>query len=583
MTGVKISELPAIAAPALTDELPTVQSGVTYKVTNLQLSTLFGFSGGVLPLANGGTNAALTASQNSLVYGTATAMAFLPTASNGVLVTDSGGVPSIGSTLPVTVQTNITELGAQSQALDMNTHLFNNVVDPVSQQDAATKNYVDQIALGGTSVYAATTVDLTVTQAGSGVGATLTNAGAQATFALDGVNPPLASNVLVKNLAAPENEGIYTVTDVGSGATDWILTRATTYDTPTEINATGLIVVQNGSTLAGTVWYNSEIIVTVDTTPLNYNEFGNITFPVTLAHGGTNANLTANNGGIFYSTASAGAILAGTPTAGLLLKSGASGAPSWLATVNSAGLLTNGSGLPGWVAYTGTGAPVLANTPTLITPNLGLAKYSGLVPTANGNALASADGIQALAILNSGGASVNYFQLAPSITTQAPILAVAGSDANINMTLNSKGTGGVTIRGTSAGGNAASGYVGETVSSSVLFASAVSVSNNTARDVTSISLTAGDWDIHGNIFISTSGAATVYEAWSSNTSATAPDPSLLNAFVVAASVGSGDIGLSIPYRRVNITTTTTVYLSCLVAFSSGACTACGNIYARRAR
>ena len=35
------------------------------------------------------------------------------------------------------------------------------------------------------------------------------------------------------------------------------------------------------------------------------------TFPITLAQGGTNASLVASNGGIFYSTATAGAILSG--------------------------------------------------------------------------------------------------------------------------------------------------------------------------------------------------------------------------------------------------------------------------------
>lgn len=48
-----------------------------------------------------------------------------------------------------------------------------------------------------------------------------------------------------------------------------------------------------------------------------------------LANGGTAANLTASNGGIFYSTSSAGAILAGTATAGQMLRSGAAVAPSW--------------------------------------------------------------------------------------------------------------------------------------------------------------------------------------------------------------------------------------------------------------
>jgi len=48
-----------------------------------------------------------------------------------------------------------------------------------------------------------------------------------------------------------------------------------------------------------------------------------------LSRGGTNANLTASNGGILYSTASAFAVLAGTSTAGQILRSGTSSAPSW--------------------------------------------------------------------------------------------------------------------------------------------------------------------------------------------------------------------------------------------------------------
>jgi hypothetical protein len=92
---------------------------------------------------------------------------------------------------------------------------------------------------------------------------------------------------------------------------------------------------------------------------------------IDLAHGGTNANLTASNGGIFYSTAGAGAILAGTATARQMLQSGASTTPAWstatypatttinrllyssaanvisdLATANSGILVTSAGGVP---------------------------------------------------------------------------------------------------------------------------------------------------------------------------------------------------------------------------------------------
>lgn len=53
------------------------------------------------------------------------------------------------------------------------------------------------------------------------------------------------------------------------------------------------------------------------------------TIPVPLNQGGTGAVLAANNGGIFYSTAATGAILAGTPTANQMLQSGVSSAPHW--------------------------------------------------------------------------------------------------------------------------------------------------------------------------------------------------------------------------------------------------------------
>ncbi len=50
---------------------------------------------------------------------------------------------------------------------------------------------------------------------------------------------------------------------------------------------------------------------------------------VGLAYGGTNANLTASNGGIVYSTASAMAVLSGVATANKILLSGPNSAPSW--------------------------------------------------------------------------------------------------------------------------------------------------------------------------------------------------------------------------------------------------------------
>ena len=109
--------------------------------------------------------------------------------------------------------------------------------------------------------------------------------------------------------------------------------------------------------------------------------------PVPLAEGGTNANLTASNGGIFYSTATTGAILAGTATAGQMLRSGSTAAPTWstatwpntttisqllysssantvtgLTGANSAALISNSSGVPSWSGSLTNGQVIIGNT-----------------------------------------------------------------------------------------------------------------------------------------------------------------------------------------------------------------------------
>jgi len=129
------------------------------------------------------------------------------------------------------------------------------------------------------------------------------------------------------------------------------------------------------------------------------------------------------------------------------------------------------------------------------------------------------------------------------------------------------------IVGTTTNNNAATGSVGEFVSSTILAGSAVGVSNATAANVTSISLSAGDWDLYGNVG---AGGTTVSQslAWISLVSSTVPDLSLVGGapynFVYA------------PYTRISLSGTTTVYLSTRVT-GTGSLTAYGNIYARRAR
>jgi hypothetical protein len=220
----------------------------------------------------------------------------------------------------------------------------------------AIKQYVDAVASGLaflTAVMAASTGNYTATyfdNGAGGIGDTLTNAGAMAAFSIDGLSPSVNDRVLIKNQSTPAYNGVYTVTTVGSGAVNWVLTRATDFDEPSEIVPGVVIPVLPGGTAnGGTSWLQVDTVVTVGTDPIEFIQF-TAQLPLSLANGGTGANLTAANGGIVYSGASTLAILA--PAANSML-------------------VTDGSSIPSMVAFTGSGAPVRATGPTLVGPILG--------------------------------------------------------------------------------------------------------------------------------------------------------------------------------------------------------------------
>lgn len=135
-----------------------------------------------------------------------------------------------------------------------------------------------------------------------------------------------------------------------------------------------------------------------------------------LANGGTNANITAANGAIPYSTASAFALLA-PGSLGQVLRSGGAGAPTWtaqtypasttinqlmyssannivagLATANTGALVTSSTGVPSIAAGATANRLLRTNGTTVSFAQAALATdVSGTLPVANGGTgLASA-------------------------------------------------------------------------------------------------------------------------------------------------------------------------------------------------
>ena len=165
--------------------------------------------------------------------------------------------------------------------VDVSNKRITSVADPTQAQDAATKAYVDAVKTGLTvkdSARVATTGTLTVTYANgtAGVGATLTNAGTQAALTLDSIVLNVGDRVLVKDQTAALQNGIYTVTNVGSASTNWVLNRATDFDqSPNgEIGGGDFVFVQEGTANADNGYVvTTNGTITVGTTSIDWAQF----------------------------------------------------------------------------------------------------------------------------------------------------------------------------------------------------------------------------------------------------------------------------------------------------------------------
>jgi hypothetical protein len=123
----------------------------------------------------------------------------------------------------------------------------------------------------------------------------------------------------------------------------------------------------------------------------------------------------------------------------------------------------------------------------------------------------------------------------------------------------------------------------EQITSTVQSGSATSLTTTTAKTVTSISLTPGEWDVTGTVGFLIGGNAIQVVAAISTTNNTLPSEPWTGGYSQLGFVSGAVSNQNVPIAPVTLvlTSTTTVYLIARCTFSSSTATAYGSIVARR--
>lgn len=125
------------------------------------------------------------------------------------------------------------------------------------------------------------------------------------------------------------------------------------------------------------------------------------------------------------------------------------------------------------------------------------------------------------------------------------------------------------------------GTIGEQIRSAVASGSAVSVSTGTNTDITSISLTAGVWDVSTIAMFKGTITGTIFQASISTTSVTGGVKGDNFVETPIPPTAAADNTLTIPSWRLILTSTTTVYLVVAAAYTVGTLTCYGRLSATR--
>jgi trimeric autotransporter adhesin len=364
----------------------------------------------------------------------------------------------------------------------------------------ANKQYVDDVAAAGIHYHAPVRVEspiaLTATynNGTAGVGATLTNSGTQVALVIDGVTVSVNDRVLIYTQTNQTQNGIYTVTNVGSGSTNWVLTRATDADTFESASPDGLsqgstVFVQQGTTGAGETY--------------TCNTPGTITF------GTTNITFAQISSGQIYS-AGAGLTLSGTQfsvtNTGVTAQTYGNAGQVPQIAVNARGQITSASNVA--IAITASNVSGLAASATTDTTNASNIT-SGTLANARTTASASNGASTIVARDASGnfsaaGITATTFSGSGASLTSLNATAITTGTLDNARTSASASNGASTIVARDASGNFAAATITATT-----FSGAHSGNGSALTNLNASAVTTGTLDNARTSASSTNGASTI--------------------------------------------------------------------------
>lgn len=354
---------------------------------------------------------------------------------------------------------------------------------------------------------------------------------------------------------------------------------SSTYPNPSVVKIQGVAIDATHATAVS----NLSGTNTGDQTTVSGNA-GSATLTATTDDTSTNATMypvwkTANTGNLAEKVSSTK--LTFNPSTGTLTTTTFSGALSGNATT-----VTTNANLTGDVSSVGNATTIGAGKVTEAmqvlanntTNNVSTSKH-GYVPILPNDATKFLDGTGAFSAPAGSGTVTSV-----SITTANGVSGtVATSTTTPAITLTLGAISPTSIAGITDGSAASAGKVGEVISSRVEPGSGGSLVTGTSKTITSITLTAGDWDIHSSACFVPAGTTTATGVFAGVHTVTNTLPPLLSNWGIVYPGTGQQWQFNCPTQTVSISGSTTYYIVMQAAFAVSTATCAGTIIGRRIR